>query len=401
MKLKKGDRIQLVEKKAISSKKQFYQAVSQISEVQKDFSLTLVRNKKKFRISYQVTPFKNKKKLRISHIIKVTKTSPVKVAKRKAMQKKRRKLASQSKTPLKTLKPIKKIPENKKPVKAKKQSLVPKKYKAHLQRAYVLADNSFVYEKPNFDSPKLYHLTIGQQILISKKIFRPPHKFGSFYKVFLFEDKKVVGYLSEAEVVPEFIIQNKETKPNPAYIMTKKQLAKDKVLDVGLIDKIKTSHIKSKEKPKLKKQKNSKKRYIGLSTGLFLDSLLFTPTPEDIQKNTSIGLRLSGYDLLISYLNMDLNLAFSPSDFKVFYMDMLTVYPVIKASPYYLYVMGGGKMNINKRNKDPVDFGLAGALSLTIPFQQKWLFRGDLKTGYAIRSKSFGYKISTSLQIAF
>lgn len=455
MKLKKGDIVRQIEGRPMYSKKQVYKTVNSLSKKKKFFTMSLTRSKKNLLISYKVKPFKTRKRFIIAGIKhldgKATgktagKTTGKSQTKRKSIsvrkkQKIRRKLATaQSQRPpqiknrsrlaktnrkavqaksvpaknkktatksaVKSAKPktskllrqskTQSISKNQKTKKspAPKKSLVPKKYKPHLQLAYVASLNSFVYDRPNFDAQKLYSLSSGQKVLISKKIFRPPHKFGSFYKIFLFREKKLVGYVSEAEVIPEFINQDKQSLPNPAYKIAKKQMAKNKVLDMDLAVKTKKKNSKKRKPSALK---DYRKRYAGLTLG-FGGENVTALRPEDVHA----GLKLSGYNLLISYLNLDMNLTASVYDFKSFYFDILATFPVLKAQPYYLFAMGGGNISIDRNKQDdPVDYGLSGALSLLIPITEKLLFRTDAKINHDIRSRSIRYGLFGSLQIGF
>ena len=393
MKLKKDDIIQSIEKQSTHSKKQIYQILSSLLKKKKKFSLSIIRKKKKFLISYKIIPFKTKQKIIISKV-KEIKTYTASIKKKKRRKKRRLASVSNKKTSKRKTNKATTTP-NKKTSKTK-QTLVPKKYKPHLQRAYVLTLNSFVYKQPDFDSPQLYPIPVGKQILISKKIFRPRHNFGSFYKVFLFHDKKIIGYISEAEVAPEFLKKNDEYKINPAFKLAKKQMKNDKVLDIDLIDKANKQRQK-KESPKNSSKKN-KNRYVGLSVGGILK---YSKNP---QENVLLGVRLSGYNLLISSLNMDFNFNFTPSDFKFVHFDILTAYPILKSTPYYLFIMGGLKFDINKRISEPMkqlNPGFSGALSLVIPLNQKLIWRTDAKIEYGLSDQSLTPSFLSSLQIAF
>ena len=233
----------------------------------------------------------------------------------------------------------------------------------------------------------------GKKILISKKIFRPPHNFGSFYKIFLFRPKKIVGYISEAEIAPEFVKQADEYKVNPIYKLAQKQMKEDKALDINLFEK---KPKKRHREEQVNSSRNNKKRYVGLSLGFSG----FSPS----EKEVLVGLKLSGYNLLISSLNMDFNLLTSFYKPNFFHFDILTSYPLIKTSQYFLYLSGGIKFDINHRLKDirkQNDPGVAGALSLMIPLNQKLLLRLEAKTEYGLSTKSFLPLFLSSLQIAF
>ena len=368
MKLKKGDVIQSINGKSIQSKRQIHKKLSLAVKKQKRISLLITRNKKDFLISYKIVPHKTKSKILISNVQKL---------KGKTYSTKQRRIAA-----------IK----NKKSSKTK-QTLVPEKYKAHLQRAYVVALNSFIYKKPDFDAPQLYALSIGEKVLISKKIFRPSHNFGSFYKILLFRPKKIIGYVAETEVVPEFLKREDKYEINPAYNLAKKQMKDDKALDIDLIDKV-------NQRKQLKQAlKNNKRRYVGLSLGL-----LTYPLPYHFEENILVGLKFSGYNLLIPSINIDFNFTLTPYNFDFFHFDILAAYPLLKLNSYHLFIMGGLKFDIDRRIQNMSDQnnpGAAGALALIIPISQKFLFRLDAKAEYGLSNQSFSSSVLSSLQIAF
>ena len=369
MKLKKEDVILSVENQAVESKKQIYQMLSPILKKKKELSIVVKRESKELLLFYRILPYKKKKQLILS---KIEKRKPEQISA--------------------------KLSPDKKP-EIKKRTLIPEKYKPYMQRAYVSSLNSFVYKKPDFDSIKLYPLSIGKKILISKKIFRPPHNFGTFYKVFLFKEKKVVGYISEAEVISEFKRKKGVFVSNPSYKTAKQYISENKVLSLDSIEEIK----KSAEKPKAEKPRDTshKKKYVGLSAGLMTSHI----GPDIPREDWFIGLKLSGYNLLISYLNMDINFTSSYS-WRHFYLDILTAYPVLKSPHYHLFAMGGlmGSLHLNEdyiMNQNSIDYGLAGAVSLLVPLNKNIALRLDAKAIYEIRKRSIPFGGSASLQVAF
>ena len=370
MKLKKEDIILSIEKQAVGSKKQIYQTLSTILKEKKKLSIEIRRNSDELLLFYRILPYKKKKKLILS-----------KIEKRKRGQ-------------------ISAKPNADKKLETKKRTLIPEKYKPYMQRAYVSSLNSFVYRKPDFDSMKLYPLSIGKKILISKKIFRPPHNFGTFYKVFLFKDKKVVGYISEAEVISEFKRKKGVFIANPSYKTAKQYISENKVLSLDSIEEIK----KSAEKPKTEKLKDTtshKKKYVGLSAGLMTSYI----SPNIPIEDWLIGIKLSGYNLLISYLNMDINFT-SSYNWKHFYLDILTAYPILQSPHYHLFAMGGlmGNLSLNEdyiMDQNSIDYGLSGALSLLVPLNKNIVFRLDTKSLYKIKKSSVLFGGSASLQVAF
>ena len=372
MKLKKGDVILSIEKQPVESKKQSYRLLSFLLKKKKEFSIVIHREKRNLLISYRILPYKGKKKIIISD---------------------KKKIQLEKKVVSQNIKPTEKLQN-------KKKTLIPEEYKPYMQRAYVSSLNSFVYKKANFDSIKLHPLSIGKKILISRKIFRPSHNFGTFYKVFLFKEKKVIGYISEAEVIPEFKRKEGVFIPNPSYKVAKKYKSENRVLDLESIKEIKKESKTSKSERKSSPAVN-KRRYIGLSFGLLTRQINFSFPKEDL----FIGIKISGYNLLVSYLNMDINLT-STFDWRHFYLDILTAYPVLKSPYYYLLVMGGlmGNLRLDKdyaTNPNSIDYGPAGALSLLVPLNKNIMFRLDGKTVYEVNSHSMPFGFLASLQLAF
>ena len=415
IKLKKGDIIRFVNKQPIHSTKDIRQALDKSSKKENTFSLLVTRNKKDFFISYKVQSSKKRKRFLISQVSQVKpKARNISQRKRSLLKKQSRGIASvkklqtkqQKKNHLKTTKvkkqdklQDKKISTKKEPKITKnnlnsKKTLVPKKYKSHLQRAYVTSLNSFIYKKPDFDSAQLYALTAGEKVLISKKVFRPPHRFGSFYKIFLFQPKKVIGYISEAEATAEFFNKKGKTILNPKYKLAEQQMKEDKVLDIHLFEKKIGPQTIKKNKPIITKKR--RKYYIGLSTGfsnfpIFPDEVLF-------------GLRLSGYGLLISSVNMDFNFMASPYKPLFSYFDVSASYPLTANNAYLIHLMGGMKFEINRRVEEiekQNDFGLTGGASLSIPLSKRLLFRLDARAEYNFANQDFSPFFLSSIQVSF
>ncbi len=386
IKLKEGDTVLSVNGQPVHSHKKLYQKISSIIKTKNKFSLKLRRGQESFLISYTRSP-KRKKRVFVSQIKKI---------KHKSLKKRisDRRLASKKTASVQKAK-VSPIPSSQKKSAGKKY-LVPKKYKPHLQKAYVSALNSFVYEAPDFDSKKLFPLLVGRHVLISKKVFRPDHNFGSFYKILIFRKKKIVGYISTAEVIPEFIKKGPRYKPHSAYKLAKKQMAQGG-LDIELMDKLQRHQQKEKKPQDLKEGKSSHtRRYIGPSVSFFTPSFYFLD-----QRKIHLGLKLSGYNTLISYLNMDLNLSGS-INLQHFYFDVLFAYPLLRSSYYHFLAMGGVYTDLNMgRGNDQVDYGFPMALSLVIPIYNKFLFRLGFKAQYGLRKGSFLYGPLCALQVGF
>ena len=376
MGLQIGDLILFINKTAIYNKKQFYQTLHPLLKKQSKFQIRLKREGNKVSIKYRVTPYASGKyKLQILETITAS------------FQK-----TDQSKKP---------PAEN---VKRKTKNLVPKKYKTHMQRAYINQPNSFVYSAPNFDSGKLRSLPIGKQVLITKKVFLPPHGFGSFYKIFLFKKQKVIGYVSEAEVITEFFKENDKYIRNPNYKKAKQYKAENKVLKIEEIEDIRTQRKKHQLKAQNQKkffQKNYKK-YIGLSLGAgsYLNS------SSSLAQSAFIGLKFSDYSLR---LNKDFNLNIG---LQKIHSDFLIGFPFIKSHSYSIFLMAGVMGDIEYSGGSPntlyianqsvvLDYGFTGAISLLKTLNQSFLLKFELKPSYNIQNQLVSLSFLSSLQMAF
>ena len=391
MKLKKGDIILRLEGRPVRSKKDLQNRLSGIIKKQKGFSLTVARGGKSFLISYKIVPFKRKKRLKITAVRESGPDSPSISAKpgaKKTAHKPAQK-AKPTKNPANTQEPS-------------SQALVPEKYKNRLQLAFISSLNSFVYERPDFDSQQLLSLQPGQRVLVSKKIFRPEHKFGSFHKIFLAQPQKIVGYVSEAEVIAEFL-KNKKGKgqsPNPIFKKARRQIKRDGALDINLKNEIqRKTAAKRKTKPSDSSGSSGKKTYIGFSAGL----LQFYKTSEVSEKDILFGLKLSGYRLLLSSLNTDINVLAAPYDMKFFHLDAALTYPLYRSPFYHLFALGGMKFTVNHREEKTKQIrpgALAGG-ALIIPLHQRILFRTDIRLEYSLGGAGFGGSALCALQTAF
>ena len=366
--LKKGDRVLSINNISIQNQKQFYQSLYKLLKNAKNFNIKLQRSGKQLLFSYKKTEQNNnKQKLDI-------------------FQKELKKPQIENKKPAPTK--IKPSPPT------IKKNLVPDKYKPYMQRAFVSSLNSFIYKAPDFDSLKLYSLPVGKKILISRKIFRPHHNFGSFYKIFLFGDQKIIGYISEAEVIPEFVKKDNNYSFNPNYSKAKKYKEKNKVLNLEEIE----SPAKNTQKIQIKKPFEGE---IGLSTSFIKDSIYFDP-----KKQTLIGLHFSLHDLYFSP-RLDAHLK-SSIDLKSFYLELSAGYPILSnQSLVSLFALAGVDMyweNIST-NSQPYyiffDFGPSGALLAAIPINKQILFNLSGKAFYKIRKKSPAIKGSIGLQYRF
>ncbi len=322
------------------------------------------------------------------------------------IKKSREKSAKKSKKKIKQKDTLKKERSKKrKKAKVKKKSVIDR-YKNNLQGGYVITVNSLIYKQSDFDAEQIFYLKYGTKVLMSKKIFVPPHRFGTFYKVFIKKPKKVVGYISEVDVIPEFVRLSKN-QFNPKYQKLEKQLKEHGTFNLASLSQQKEKNFsESGMKPSMVNSSIDSlksKRYLGFSVGgrydygLNWDNILF-------------GVKVSGKNLFLSNIEMDINLNISSLSF--YHIDMLAGYPLLAGYKYVVYIMGGLKVDIanfhvseNKANSVPYlilpNFGPVGSLSFVLPFQDKFSLRVDLKMEYGFLEQKMHVSSLATIQVGF
>lgn len=91
------------------------------------------------------------------------------------------------------------------------------KQQPSIQRAVVTEHNALIYNRPDFDSRQIFKLPRNKIIVISTQIYRPKHLFGSFYRIYINKPQKVRGYISEVDVLPQYVQSKRGLSKNPAY----------------------------------------------------------------------------------------------------------------------------------------------------------------------------------------
>ena len=155
-----------------------------------------------------------------------------------------------------------------------------------IQRAYVTRNQAILYKAPDFDSPQLKRIKNNRIIAVSTRIYRPKNLFGSFYKVYINKPKKIRGYISEVDVITQFIQTKKGFEENSLYRSRERVLreVKDQTIQGKRsvkkpIKKKPSSSLreefqsnaasKTKRKSKTKKENNKKsgKNFLGVMFG--------------------------------------------------------------------------------------------------------------------------------------
>ena len=93
-----------------------------------------------------------------------------------------------------------------------------------IQRAVVIENQAIIYTQPDFDSEQMMKLPNNKIIAISTKIYRPKNLFGSFHRIFINKPRKIRGYISEIDVLPQY------KKAKDGYVLNKKYQKKEQAL---------------------------------------------------------------------------------------------------------------------------------------------------------------------------
>ena len=95
---------------------------------------------------------------------------------------------------------------------------------SYLQKAYVIQRDAIIYGRPDFDSTQITRIPAGALVTVSKKIYRPETRFGTFYRIYIKKPKKMRAYISEIDVVPRYLKSGSKWKINPNFSQVKKKL---------------------------------------------------------------------------------------------------------------------------------------------------------------------------------
>ena len=245
-----------------------------------------------------------------------------------------------------------------------------------LQQAYVQhPGGSLVYEKPSFDSKQIYVIPFGEQIVISKKILKPKREIGTFYKIFIKKPQKIAGYISQIEVLPQTVKKENKYVSNPEYDLWKKEVKQNSLMDSQGIFSPSFSEMAEKERERggegEKEKEVKSSRFAGVSLGASFES------QEKFTDRLQFGLKLSGYDLLVSYINMDINFLFDPN-WDNMSIDIMGEYIFLEAGSFKVGPALG--LNTNLQFKDQgIRLDLVVALSGLLPLTKNLIWRNDIR----------------------
>ena len=274
----------------------------------------------------------------------------------------------------------------------KEKSLLTGKSK-YLQKGYVLQMNSKIYREPNFDAPHIYTVPAGGKILISRKIFTPPSQFGTFYKIFIHKNKKVVGYISEIDVTPRFERSGKN-KINPRYAILKSQMSKGR--RPGKETLLQPEKWPDPEPLKPPKQKKGD-RFAGLSLLVKWDG------NRNLQSFFG-GVKFSGQGVLSTALNMDINFM-SDMRRENFRFDIAGIYTLLKGRGGGSLYLGGGMEMSLERATGTIFPGLLGSAGVRMTLLTGIFWQNEFRASWTFdlskKAAEDSYGFLTSLQFRF
>ena len=282
----------------------------------------------------------------------------------------------------------------KKPSAKKKESDskdILKKYSHLFQKAYVQqAGGSLVYEKPSFDSKQIYMIPFGEQIIISKKILKPEKEIGTFYKIFIKKPQKIAGYISQVEVLPQTVKKGNRYIPNPKYALWKKKVKSSPLDEEGIFSPSFSESVGDREEEISQKAETG--RFIGIALGSSLGS------EEKFTDRLRFGLKLSGYNLLVSYINMDINFLFD-TNWSHMLVDIMGSYFFLQSGSFKAGPALGLNTNLQFKDQE-IRLDMIVALSGLLPLTHNLIWRNDIRfTGFF--DKPIKFYFLTALQWGF
>ena len=286
---------------------------------------------------------------------------------------------------------------------AKKKKL--KVLPSYLQKAYVIQKNAIVYTRASFDSVQITNIPAGTVVTISKKIYRPKNRFGTFYRIYISKPKKIKAYISEIDVVPRYVRSGSKFKANPSFDQVKKKLKYVKDFQFNAEPE---ADMDFSDTPL------SQMRFIGMAVSY---SWLAYESEPSFFPSWFFGLRLSGKGLPISNVITDMSLMFSFSPpviggdvLKNGYIlkgDFLFKLPLFEA-PFFSFQLGAGVMAKLKGALAPSDpalsevgAGVAGSASLILKMNDRFSFLMEGKGYYDLSEQGVVPVLIGGLLVAF
>ena len=277
---------------------------------------------------------------------------------------------------------------------------------SYLQKAYVIQKSAIVYTRSDFDSMQVSSIPAGTLVTISRKIYRPKSRFGTFYRVYVTKPKKLRAYISEIDVVPRYVKAGSKFKLNPEFDQVKKKLKYVKDFQFNISE--------PEDSLDLSDQEISNLRFTGL---IFSYSWQAYKSQPSFFPSWFFGLKLSGPGLPIKNIATDASVMFSLSSpvikgkkLEKGYLlvgDFLLRLPLFEV-PHFLLSLGGGVMMKWKGALTPEDpaisqigAGLAGSMNLILRIHDRLSFLAEGKIYYDISESKAVPSIVGGLLVAF
>ena len=277
---------------------------------------------------------------------------------------------------------------------------------AYLQKAYVIQKNAIVYTRPSFDSVQISHIPAGTLVTISRKIYRPENRFGTFYRIYITKPKKLRAYISEIDVVPRYVKSGARFKVNPEFRRVKKKLRHIKDFQFN-------SDAPS-DMMDLSDQTISNMRLMGL---IVSHKWLAYDSKSKSFPAWFFGLKFSGPGLPIQNIATDINIMFSllppvmdGRELKKGYTvlgDFLLKAPVLEGPHLAVHAGAGfmvklkGSMAPEKPTRTEIGGGIASSMALTIRVHDRVAVLTEGKLYYDLLENSFVPGIVGGILISF
>ena len=276
---------------------------------------------------------------------------------------------------------------------------------SYLQKAYVIQRDAIVYSRSDFDSIQITTIPAGAKVTISKKIYRPKTRFGTFYRIYIKKPKKIRAYISEIDVVPRYIRSGSQLKLNPGFNQVKKKLKQIKDFQFNA-EQGDVSDLSDKDLFQM--------RFIGMAVAY---SWLAYESKSEFVPTWLFGLKFNGPGLPIKNVFTDTSLMFSVSPpvigkkvLKRGYLligDFLFKLPLVTA-PGFLFQLGAGVMIKLKGALSPEDparsevgAGVAGSGTFILKLHDRLSFSMEGKAYYDLRESKFAPGMVGGLLVTF
>ena len=371
--LKEKDIISKLNGKPVRNRQSFAERLE--TKAASSFQLTVLRKGRPLILSYKTSDKSGRRDYQL-------------ISSREKNNPEKKSPAPPPKKPPASAKPAKQKTANPKPVKQKsvkkQQVSLLKKHKRLLQKGYVLhPGGGIIYDKPSFDSQQMFVVPFGKEAVISKKILRPEQEIGSFYKIFIQEPKKTAGYISEIDILPQYIKKQGAFVLNPEYGLWKKSANKDAFAQNRPLGKNNSPTRPAGEAAAAPGGRAGPRpaRLFGPAFGASLSS------EASFKERLRFGLQLSGHDLLIPRLNADIRFLFD-SKWDDLSVEVTANALFLNAGAFKAGPAGGLSSHVQFQNQEIKLDGAAGFSGL-LPLAESLILRGDLLwTGFFHKPKS-------------